>query len=110
MPFFLFDPDYYKIKKATGMSQAQEMSAYLGGSLFQTIMDNPVTVSEKHSSLNTLHDSQMHTRTHTHTHTHSLSLSFVTSAYSAASHVDRTPPTNRHSTTTNTTHSHRTHE
>jgi len=65
MPFFLFDPDYYKIKKATGMSQAQEMSAYLGGSLFQTIMDNPVTVSEKHSSLNTLHGSQMHTRTHT---------------------------------------------
>jgi len=43
MPFFLFDPDYYKIKEATGLSQAQEMTAYLGGSLFQTVMDNPVT-------------------------------------------------------------------
>lgn len=44
MPFFLFDPEYYKIKEATGLSQAQEMTAYLGGSMFQTVMDNPVTV------------------------------------------------------------------
>eukprot|EP00035_Acanthoeca_spectabilis_P020006 m.430696 g.430696 ORF g.430696 m.430696 type:complete len:311 (-) comp17203_c0_seq1:236-1168(-) len=43
MPFFLFDPEYYKIKEATGLSQAQEMTAYLGGSMFQTVMDNPVT-------------------------------------------------------------------
>lgn len=55
MPFFLFDPDYYKIKKATGMSQAQEMSAYLGGSLFQTVMDNPVTASFPTNSLSPIY-------------------------------------------------------
>jgi hypothetical protein len=74
MPFFLFDPDYYKIKKATGMSQAQEMSAYLGGSLFQTIMDNPVTVSEQ--AFEPQHAARFtNAHTHAYTHTHTLSLS-----------------------------------
>eukprot|EP00540_Astrosyne_radiata_P021102 CAMPEP_0116835760 /NCGR_PEP_ID=MMETSP0418-20121206/7721_1 /TAXON_ID=1158023 /ORGANISM="Astrosyne radiata, Strain 13vi08-1A" /LENGTH=320 /DNA_ID=CAMNT_0004465457 /DNA_START=191 /DNA_END=1153 /DNA_ORIENTATION=+ len=34
--------DYFKVKKS-GLSQFQAMTAYLGGSCFQTIMDNPVT-------------------------------------------------------------------
>mmetsp|Transcript_53200 Transcript_53200/g.159254 ORF Transcript_53200/g.159254 Transcript_53200/m.159254 type:complete len:317 (-) Transcript_53200:286-1236(-) len=34
--------DYFKVKKG-GISQFQAMSAYLGGSAFQTVMDNPVT-------------------------------------------------------------------
>jgi len=34
--------DYFVVKK-TGLSQFQAMTAYLGGSAFQTIMDNPVT-------------------------------------------------------------------
>lgn len=34
--------DYFVVKKS-GLSQFQAMSAYLGGSCFQTIMDNPVT-------------------------------------------------------------------
>lgn len=34
--------DFFVIKK-TGLSQAQALSAYLGGSAFQTVMDNPVT-------------------------------------------------------------------
>jgi len=37
-----FGEDYFVVKKS-GLSQFQAMSAYLGGSAFQTIMDNPVT-------------------------------------------------------------------
>jgi hypothetical protein len=37
-----FSPDYFVVKKS-GLSQFQAMTAYLGGSAFQTIMDNPVT-------------------------------------------------------------------
>lgn len=38
----LFADDYFVIKKG-GISQFQTMTAYLGGSAFQTVMDNPVT-------------------------------------------------------------------
>lgn len=34
--------EFFAVKK-TGLSQAQAITAYLGGSCFQTIMDNPVT-------------------------------------------------------------------
>jgi len=34
--------DYFVVKKS-GLSQFQAMTAYLGGSAFQTVMDNPVT-------------------------------------------------------------------
>eukprot|EP00980_Cylindrotheca_fusiformis_P016950 scaffold5159_cov112-Cylindrotheca_fusiformis.AAC.4 len=37
-----FGEEYFVVKK-TGLSQFQAMTAYLGGSAFQTIMDNPVT-------------------------------------------------------------------
>lgn len=37
-----FGEDYFVVKKS-GLSQFQAMSAYLGGSAFQTVMDNPVT-------------------------------------------------------------------
>lgn len=36
------DAEYFKVKK-NGLSQFQTMSAYLGGSCFQTVVDNPVT-------------------------------------------------------------------
>jgi len=36
------DNEYFKVKK-NGLSQFQTMSAYLGGSCFQTVVDNPVT-------------------------------------------------------------------
>lgn len=39
---FLFDASYYEVKK-NGVSPFQNMAAYLGGSAFQTIGDNPVT-------------------------------------------------------------------
>lgn len=39
---FLFDPTYYEVKK-NGLSPAQNMAAYLGGSAIQTVGDNPVT-------------------------------------------------------------------
>ena len=39
---FLFDESYYKIGK-NGVSPAQNMCAYLGGSAIQTVGDNPVT-------------------------------------------------------------------
>jgi hypothetical protein len=39
---FLFDPETYKVKK-NGLSPFQNMCAYLGGSAFQTVGDNPVT-------------------------------------------------------------------
>ena len=34
--------DYFKVKK-DGVSQFQTMSAYLFGSAFQTVVDNPIT-------------------------------------------------------------------
>ena len=37
-----FNDDYFVVK-ANGLSQFQAMTAYLGGSAFQTIMDNPIT-------------------------------------------------------------------
>jgi len=37
-----FGEEYFIVKKS-GLSQFQAMTAYLGGSAFQTIMDNPVT-------------------------------------------------------------------
>lgn len=37
-----FPKEYFVVQK-TGLSQFQAMSAYLGGSAFQTVMDNPVT-------------------------------------------------------------------
>jgi hypothetical protein len=37
-----FAEDYFVVKPS-GLSQFQAMSAYLGGSCFQTLMDNPVT-------------------------------------------------------------------
>jgi hypothetical protein len=39
---FLFDDAYYKVGK-NGISPAQNMCAYLGGSAIQTVGDNPVT-------------------------------------------------------------------
>ena len=36
-------PDDFFVVKETGLSQFQAITAYLGGSAFQTIMDNPVT-------------------------------------------------------------------
>jgi hypothetical protein len=39
---FLFDASYYEVKK-NGLSPFQNMVAYLGGSAFQTVGDNPVT-------------------------------------------------------------------
>ncbi len=42
MKIDLFDPSYYEVKK-NGLSPFQNMCAYLGGSAFQTIGDNPVT-------------------------------------------------------------------
>lgn len=38
-----FVPDDYFVVKKGGLSQFQTMVAYLGGSAFQTVMDNPVT-------------------------------------------------------------------
>jgi hypothetical protein len=37
-----FTPQYFEVKK-NGISQFQMMLAYLGGSAFQTVVDNPVT-------------------------------------------------------------------
>jgi len=39
---FLFSEEYYKVQK-NGLSPFQNMCAYLGGSAFQTVGDNPVT-------------------------------------------------------------------
>lgn len=39
---FLFESSYYEVKK-NGLSPFQNMVAYLGGSAFQTVGDNPVT-------------------------------------------------------------------
>lgn len=35
--------EYFQVKKKNGVSQAEMMGGYLGGSAFQTVMDNPVT-------------------------------------------------------------------
>lgn len=37
-----FDDSYFVVQKS-GLSQFQAMTAYLGGSCFQTVMDNPIT-------------------------------------------------------------------
>lgn len=42
MSSILPNSDYFAVKK-NGLSQFQTMSAYLGGSAFQTVVDNPVT-------------------------------------------------------------------
>ena len=34
---------YFKVNEKTNISQAQTMAAYLGGSAFQTVVDNPIT-------------------------------------------------------------------
>lgn len=39
----LFFADEYFVVKSGGLSQFQTMTAYLGGSAFQTVVDNPVT-------------------------------------------------------------------
>jgi hypothetical protein len=39
---FLFGADYFKVRKH-GTSQFETMMAYMGGSAFQTVVDNPVT-------------------------------------------------------------------
>jgi len=39
---FVFGKEYFEVK-SNGISQFQTMTAYLGGSAFQTIADNPVT-------------------------------------------------------------------
>ena len=39
---FIFGKEYFEIK-SHGLSQFQTMAAYMGGSAFQTIVDNPVT-------------------------------------------------------------------
>ena len=39
----MFSGDYFKVRKKNGVSQAEMMAAYLGGSAFQTVIDNPVT-------------------------------------------------------------------
>lgn len=38
-----FVPEDFFVVKKSGLSQCQALTAYLGGSAFQTIMDNPVT-------------------------------------------------------------------
>lgn len=38
----MFSSDYFRVRK-NGLSQANVMAAYLGGSAFQTVVDNPVT-------------------------------------------------------------------
>eukprot|EP00667_Euglena_gracilis_P010285 EG_transcript_10469 len=42
MPISILSSDYFRVGK-TGISQFQTMVAYLGGSAFQTIADNPIT-------------------------------------------------------------------
>lgn len=38
-----FGPSYFEVNRATHISPFQTMVAYLGGSTFQTVVDNPVT-------------------------------------------------------------------
>lgn len=42
MPSLIINPEYFKVNK-NGISPFETMIAYLGGSAFQTIVDNPVT-------------------------------------------------------------------
>ncbi len=39
----LFGDNYFKVSEKTKISQFQTMVAYLGGSAFQTVVDNPIT-------------------------------------------------------------------
>lgn len=39
----IFQSEYFAVSQKNGLSQFQTMTAYLGGSAFQTILDNPVT-------------------------------------------------------------------
>ena len=39
---FGYEPTYFEVKK-NGASQFETMIAYLGGSMFQTVGDNPIT-------------------------------------------------------------------
>lgn len=39
----MFSGEYFQVNKKNGISPCQTMVAYLGGSCFQTIIDNPVT-------------------------------------------------------------------
>ena len=43
----VFSKEYFEVDKKMGISPFQIMIAYLGGSAFQTVIDNPVTVSER---------------------------------------------------------------
>lgn len=43
MSFFQTYADYFVVSERNGLSQFQTMTAYLGGSAFQTVLDNPVT-------------------------------------------------------------------
>ena len=42
----MFSKEYFEVDNNIGISAFQIMVAYLGGSAFQTVIDNPVTVSE----------------------------------------------------------------
>jgi len=39
----IFGKEYFEVKKKNGCSPFETMVAYLGGSAFQTVIDNPVT-------------------------------------------------------------------
>lgn len=41
--FGLFSSPYFNKIEKNGLTQAETMGAYLGGSAFQTVIDNPVT-------------------------------------------------------------------
>lgn len=43
MSVFQTYSDYFVVSEKNGLSQFQTMTAYLGGSAFQTVLDNPVT-------------------------------------------------------------------
>eukprot|EP00578_Thalassiosira_sp_NH16_P016784 CAMPEP_0181118064 /NCGR_PEP_ID=MMETSP1071-20121207/22872_1 /TAXON_ID=35127 /ORGANISM="Thalassiosira sp., Strain NH16" /LENGTH=319 /DNA_ID=CAMNT_0023202525 /DNA_START=172 /DNA_END=1131 /DNA_ORIENTATION=+ len=43
MSLFQSYSDYFVVSQKNGLSQFQTMTAYLGGSAFQTVLDNPVT-------------------------------------------------------------------
>ena len=40
---FLFSDEYWRVRKASGVSQGQHLAAYLGGSAIQTCLDSPIT-------------------------------------------------------------------
>jgi len=39
----MFSSEYFKVDELKGISQFQNMIAYMGGSAVQTVIDNPVT-------------------------------------------------------------------